>query len=114
MKMIFLLVAAAIATAASAETPVVVESDTRSIVRVSYADLNLSSPLGRERLHDRVTAAVRAMCQDDNVDSLKIELAERRCYAESIRAAGEQIDRALKARSIGFASGTDSIGMVRR
>lgn len=114
MKMIFLLVAAAIATAAGAETPVVVESDTRSIVRVSYADLNLSSPLGRERLHDRVTAAVRAMCQDDNVDSLKIELAERRCYAESIRAAGEQIDRALKARSIGFASGTDSIGIVRR
>lgn len=114
MKLILTLIFAALATSAGAKTPVVVDSDSRLTVRVSYADLNLRSTLGRERLYGRVTAAARAMCRHDNSDPLKVELAEQRCYAESIRAAGEKIDQVIKAQSIIFASGSDVIDIVRK
>lgn len=115
MKMILMLVSAAVlATAAGAEPLVVVEGDARSTVRVAYDDLNLGSARGRERLTDRVTAAVRTMCRDDNRDLLAIELVEQRCYTDSIREAGGQIDQAVKARTLGFASGSQSIAIVRR
>lgn len=115
MKMILMLVSAAVlATAAGAEPLVVVEGDARSTVRVAYDDLNLGSARGRERLTDRVTAAVRTMCRDDNRDLLAIELGEQRCYTDSIREAGGQIDQAVKARTLGFASGSQSIAIVRR
>ena len=107
-------VAVAAEQAAGAETPVVVNSDALSTVRVSYADLNLGSLRGRERLYGRVTAAVRAMCQDDNFDSLKVQMAEQHCYANSIREAGDRIDQALKARSTGLATGPHTVGIVRR
>lgn len=115
MKMILMLVsAAALATSAGAEPMVVVEGDTQSTVRVSYDDLNLGSMRGRKRLHHRVTAAVRAMCRDDNLDPLAIELAEQRCYADSIRQADAQINQMLNGRSTGQAGGSRSIDIVRR
>lgn len=115
MKMILMVVsAAALATAANGKPMVVVEDDTRWTLRVAYDDLNLVSPRGRERLTSRVTAAVRTMCRIDNPNTLVMKLAEQRCYAASIRDASDQIKRALKARSIGIASGPQAIEMVRR
>ena len=95
MKMILMLVSAAVlATAAGAEPLVVVEGDARSTVRVAYDDLNLGSARGRERLIDRVTAAVRTMCRDDNRDLLAIALGEQRCTpTRSARRAARSIKR---------------------
>ena len=115
MKMILMLTtAAALATAAGAEPLVVGDGDTQPTVRVAFDDLNLASQRGRERLTNRVTAAVRAMCRDDNLDSLKVELAENHCFAASMHQAGMQIEQAVKTRSPEFASRSLPIGIVRR
>lgn len=115
MKMILMLVsAAALATSAGAETPVVADGQARLVVRVSYDDLNLNSVRGRERLNHRVTAAVRAMCRDDNLDPLAVEQAEQRCYDASLREAGTKLEQALQARSIGLAGAPQAIETIRR
>ena len=115
MKMILMLVsAAALTTAAGAEPTVVATGETPSIVRVTYDDLNLGSERGRKRLTDRVTAAVRSMCKDDNVDSLKVEMAEQRCYTASIIEAGDQINQLLRVRPTGLAGGPQPISIARR
>ena len=114
MKMILMLVTVTLlATAAGAE-PMVVKGDTQPILRVAYDDLNLSSVRGRERLNKRVTAAVRTMCWDDNLDPLVMQLAEQRCYAVSLREASDQINRAFDARSISIASLPPAIELVGR
>jgi UrcA family protein len=115
MKTILMSLAAAVATsAASAQSPVVVTADTQPTIRVSYADLNLASTPGRQRLHDRVSAAARQLCIDDNVDPLSMAIAQRRCYETSIRDAGEQIAQAVAASSAQVASATGEIRIVRR
>lgn len=115
MKTILLLLSAAVAaSAASAQPPLVVRADPQPTIRVSYADLNLASPHGRKRLHNRVSAAARKLCVDGNIDPLAIEMAERRCYTASIRDAGEQIAQALAAQSTQLASAAPVIEMIRR
>ena len=115
MKAILMIfVAAVAASAASAQPPVVVTADTQPTIRVSYADLNLASPRGQQRLHDRVSAAAGQLCTDVSIDPLATEMAERRCYAASIRDAGEQIAQALAAQSTKLASATAEIEIVRR
>lgn len=114
MKMILMLVTVTLlATAAGAE-PMVVKRDTQPTLRVAYDDLNLNSVRGRERLNTRVTAAVRTMCWDDNLDPLVMQLAEQRCYELSIREASDQINRAFESRSIGIASVPKAIELARR
>lgn len=115
MKMFITLVSVAVlATAAGAEPNVVVEPDIRPTLRVAYEDLNLRSERGRERLNKRVTAAVRSMCRDDNLDPLVMELAEQRCYAAAIRDANDQIDRLLEPRPAGFAGRAEAADTLRR
>lgn len=115
MKMILTLVCVAVlATAADAEPMVVMEGENRPTLRVAYEDLNLGSAKGRERLNKRVTAAVRTMCRDDNLDPLVMEMAEQRCYEASIREARAQVAQLLEARATGFAAGSQASNMARR
>ena len=115
MKAILMFLAAAVAaSAASAQRPVVVTADTQPTIRVSYADLNLASPSGRERLQGRISEAARTLCIDGNIDPLETEMDERSCYAASIRDANKQIAQTLAAQSTKLASTTAVVRIVRR
>lgn len=115
MKMHIAFVSAALlATAAGAEPLVVIDGDAPSVVRIAHDDLNLGSPRGRDRLHARVTAAVRSMCHNDMRDILTIELSEQRCYARSMAEAGSQIDRLVVGRSTAFAARSSASTFRRR
>jgi UrcA family protein len=115
MKTILLSLAAAVAaTAASAQSPVVVTADTQPTIHVSYADLNLASTPGRQHLHERVLAAAHQLCTEDSLESLAMEMAQQHCYEASIHDADEQIAQAVAASSAQFASAAGEIRIVRR
>ena len=115
MKTVLMLVAAGVAaSAASAQPPVVVTADTPPTIRVSYADLNLGSPRGQQRLRDRVSAAARELCIDGSKGPLVLEMAERRCYEGSVRDAGDQMAQAIATQSTELASIAAVTGTIRR
>ena len=65
------------------------------IVRtVSYADLNLASASGQDRLHDRVDLAVSAVCREALGPS-PVYYAKISCAKRAWRGAKPQIERAI-------------------
>lgn len=61
------------------------EKDGIRTVRVSHADLNLSSPAGRETLDRRVKYAVEEVCRPSGGASLKATMQCRRRAATAAR-----------------------------
>ena len=72
-------------TALPAQTP-------RSVT-VSYADLNLSSEEGARRLYKRLVHAAERVCPEDSgsVLTLKANREARKCIAEAVERAAQQI-----------------------
>lgn len=64
---------AALAVAAVVLTPTVGQAAERESVRVSYADLNLATDIGKTRLQRRIAFAASAVC--DTTDGLDLNLA---------------------------------------
>ncbi len=60
-------------------------------VNVSYADLNLASPAGAARLHQRIVAAVEEVCAKPASRDLKANAAWQKCKIETLAAAREAI-----------------------
>jgi UrcA family protein len=85
-------------------------TDDRLTERVSYADLNLASASGRQRLEFRVSHAVRNVCPSGFV--LQEMLDARHCSKEAWAGARPQMEQAF-ARAIEVAStGTSAIAPV--
>lgn len=63
------------------------------VVKVSYADLNLSKRAGAETLYLRIQAAARSVC--GSVDSRALAEARhvRQCYDDAIEDALKQVNR---------------------
>ena len=65
---------------------------------VSYADLNLHSQQGIARLHARIRAAAREVCDSDAPASLRAVARERACAAEAVARALAAIPALLEQR----------------
>lgn len=66
-------------------------------IRVSYADLNLTTVDGRETLERRVNSAARKVCGYDNLPagSLMPDPAARTCYVKARNQGREGIELAV-------------------
>lgn len=62
---------------------------------VGYADLNLASPAGEERLRARVRRAATELCIDSAVRELKRDMRDSRCLHLAIAGADPQIAAAI-------------------
>ncbi|MEA3060671.1 MAG: hypothetical protein QOJ94_452 [Sphingomonadales bacterium] len=82
-----------LSTAAMAQSRITVEGAPSA--RVSYAELNLFSPKGRDVLNGRIHRAAERLCTDDRVRDLRREMAGRDCIAAAVASAQPQIERAL-------------------
>lgn len=92
-----------LATAAGIAIPVMAQDTavvrgrllTDLIVRtVSYADLNLASASGQDRLHDRIDSAVSAVCRE-SLGPSPVYFAKISCTKRAWRRAQPQIERAI-------------------
>jgi UrcA family protein len=67
-------------------------------VAVSYADLNLANPVGREALDRRIADAASELCGAFNPVELGRAAAGRACLSETIASVQPQRDAALAHR----------------
>ncbi|MFN4039582.1 MAG: UrcA family protein [Erythrobacter sp.] len=88
-----LIVLAAAATPALAAEEVV-------DVRVSYADLDVTSDAGRAALESRVAAKLRKVCSAEGVSRYNFNRTQRdeKCVAEGLAAAKVEVERVAAAQ----------------
>ena len=67
-------------------------------ISVSYADLNLANPAGRDLLDRRIAGAVSQLCGDFSPVELGRAAAGRACIAETLAAVQPQRDAAIGHR----------------
>lgn len=75
----------------------------RQSAKVSYADLDLTTHAGRNRLNQRITSAVGRVCNDGNDRDLAIIMAIRACRREASANAQVQVLAAIQQRQQEFA-----------
>lgn len=93
--------AVAITAALLASVPAIA-GDEKS-VKVSYADLNLSSANGRAVFDRRIASAIRNVCGPTNQRDFAMDKAARRCAStsrESVRPAVELAHRNAASRQL--------------
>ena len=88
------LIATAGFCAVIAASSSVFAQDTMS-VRVSYADLNLSSPAGAAALTHRVDQAVLAICGSADIRDMGRQTYVSKCKADTLSAARVQLEQAM-------------------
>jgi len=78
---------AALAVAAMLVTPTVSEAAERQSVRVHYADLNLATDFGKNKLQRRISYAARLVCDTAAPLDMKFERAVGECRSGAVADA---------------------------
>jgi UrcA family protein len=89
--------AAALLPSAAAAAPILVEA--APSVRVSYADLDIGAPAGRQTLDKRIAGAAKQVCGDGFDVNLQTARAERRCISGAITSANRQVEDVLASNT---------------
>jgi UrcA family protein len=89
MKQIFTLIAAPalFASALLSAAPAIAEPAAAAVSIVNTGDLDLTSPVGRDRLEQRLVTAAHAVCDTASAVDLKAVNGERECRAQVLAAA---------------------------
>lgn len=69
--------------------------------RVSFADLNLDSAAGQERLARRIHGAAGHICTESGKMPLEQVSAQRSCFNAAVKDGFDQMQRVLAARKSG-------------
>lgn len=78
---------AALAAAAMLVVPTVTQAANSNSVRVSYADLNLTSDAGRQVLQGRIAFAARVVCEFEDSRELALATATNLCRSDAVERA---------------------------
>ena len=87
------------AGSAVAQPPVVVTVDPGPSRVVSYADLNIWSKAGQDRLVNRIRAAATDLCIENNRAEVKVANARRSCFNTALSGGLKQMDMAIAGRN---------------
>jgi UrcA family protein len=88
-------------SSAFAQPPVVVTGDSAPFKVVSYADLNIGSKAGQDRLIHRIRSAAEDICLEGSKEQVKFEVARRQCYSTALRSGFSQMNSAVAANASG-------------
>ena len=105
-------VAAGVLTLGLAATPVAAQPV--ETVLVSYADLDLGSQIGRERLDRRIAGAAEQLCGGYSPNQLRWAAAVRACQFETIADTQPRRDAAVGLRGTVRVSSADRVVRVSR
>lgn len=86
---------AALAAAAMLVVPTVSQAAESNSVRVPYADLNLTSQVGRQVLEGRIVFAARVVCEIEDSRELALASATNLCRSEAIERARPAYEAAV-------------------
>jgi UrcA family protein len=81
----------AAALAACLAVTAVANAESAPAVRVSYADLNLSTPQGSQALYARIVSAANEVCRADDIRDLQAMAARNSCRAAAIAQAVREV-----------------------
>jgi UrcA family protein len=74
-------------------------------IAVSFADLDLGTPAGLERLDRRIRAAAERVCAEPGVRPLRETTARRHCVTAAVDQSRPQVEQAIAhRRGTAFAS----------
>jgi UrcA family protein len=82
--------------------------------RVSYADLDLASPVGVAKLERRVSASADRLCIGIGIETLTARLAGRDCRDAALASAAPQVQRAVARYATAQAVGGRAITLTLR
>nr|WP_294850354.1 UrcA family protein [uncultured Sphingomonas sp.] len=88
------LIASGLGTGIASAQVTVYGSDVAT-AHVSYADLNLASDEGQDRLKTRIHTAAKSICFDNNIDPLYLSAARDRCFDGAVRDGMAQMNDAM-------------------
>ena len=89
-----LVTLAAIACTCAASTALADRRDDDEYrVRVTYADLDLSTPAGAQELYGRITRAAHIVCSDLEDEQIEHRESWQKCYDQAIGKAIDTINR---------------------
>jgi UrcA family protein len=86
---------AAVLVAAAFVVPTVSQAAESNSVRVSYADLNLSSHAGQDALQRRIGFAARVVCEFEDSRQLPLASATNLCRSDAIESARPAYEAAV-------------------
>jgi UrcA family protein len=102
------------ATGALAQPPLVVTGDQAPTAIVSFADLNLGSRAGQDRLTHRIRAAASDLCLESNKAEIEFEMARRGCYRKAVSSGIDQMNEAIAGRASNSAVATTTLIITAR
>ena len=106
-KEFVIIAAAALASSPVAAQDIVVVSP--SFERVAYADLDLSSEFGRDRLGARIRSAAENLCIEDGLKPLAVKTLENACFKAAVADGLQQAERIADAQRSGRALAATTI-----
>ena len=98
------LLAAGLGSGLANAQPFTVYGPTAPSTRVSYADLNLASDEGVDRLKARIRHAASGLCRSESLEPLSITAVRRNCYRTAVDGAFAKVDQLISDRMAGKAS----------
>jgi UrcA family protein len=81
--------------------PVTIIGEPVPTARVTFADLNIASSVGQERLRGRIQAAASTLCLENNIDSLKVHMIRQNCYNHAVGDGYRQMDQLITSARVG-------------
>ena len=90
-----LMAAAALTVAAALVVPTVSQAAELGSVTISYADLNLATPAGADRLQRRINFAARVVCGYEDSRQYDVVVATNGCRSGAIEGARPAYEAAL-------------------
>ena len=113
--MSILLTLAALAAVQSGDPVTTVVGDAVPSMRISYADLNLTTRAGQKRLHYRVLGARRALCGIADGRDLIAHTDIGVCSNQVMASAAPQVAAAIAAAQARMAAGSNdgaAVGVI--
>jgi UrcA family protein len=92
-----LVAAAALTAAVALVVPTVSQAAQLDSVTVSYADLNLASAVGADRLQQRISFAARVVCGYEDSRQYDLVVATNACRSGAIEGAQPAFEAAIAA-----------------
>jgi UrcA family protein len=107
-----LTAAAAIAVASLLVMPTVSQADEMNSVRVSYADLNLSSMQAQHTLQRRIAGAAREVCVIEDSREMALRNATNICRSDAVARAQPAYEAAVAAARRGSVTVIDAAALI--
>jgi UrcA family protein len=103
---------AAVTAASMLVVPTVSQASVSRSARVSYADLNLASPVGAQILERRIAGAAKFVCEIEDSRELALANATNSCRSDAIAGAQPQYEAAVAAARHGSVTVLDGASLI--